>query len=224
MGKFKNIMKTIGVIVLYLFIISCCDMLLFLVGINFNDLSLTIKQAYIIFMEILLIAFLIYIFRDSVISNFKYYFKNIKKYLTEYTKYWILALILIMLSNSIINQFTTTDISNNQQMVLDEMNKFPIYMVIMTVFIAPVLEEFVFRLNIRKMIPNNDYLYIIISGVLFGLMHVLDESTLINYLYLIPYSIPGIIFAYTLKKSNNIFVPISLHFFNNLLSTLFLFL
>ena len=54
------------------------------------------------------------------------------------------------------------------------------------------------------------------SGLVFGGLHVISSYTnLINLIYIIPYSIPGFIFAYTLVRSKNIFVPIGLHFFHN---------
>ena len=39
-----------------------------------------------------------------------------------------------------------------------------------------------------------------------------DEENLIDLLFIIPYSIPGFIFAYVYTKSKNIFIPI----FNNI--------
>ena len=71
----------------------------------------------------------------------------------------------------------------------------------------------------------------LVSGISFGFVHILSSLLVIvsnsieagnlvltgwtDLLYIIPYSIPGIIFAYTLVKSKNIFVPISLHMIHN---------
>ena len=47
-------------------------------------------------------------------------------------------------------------------------------------------------------------------------MHVISTlENLVDLLFIIPYSIPGFIFAYIYSKSKNIFVPISLHFIHN---------
>ena len=91
----------------------------------------------------------------------------------------------------------------------------PIYTFISAVIIAPFLEELVFRKSFRDMFSNN-LLFIILSGLTFGAFHVIGSfETLFDLIYIIPYSIPGFVFAYTLSKSKNIFVPIGLHFLHN---------
>ena len=58
------------------------------------------------------------------------------------------------------------------------------------------------------------------SGLIFGALHLTVATSLKELLFIIPYSIPGFIFAYTLTKSKNIFVPISLHTMHNTLMIL----
>ena len=54
---------------------------------------------------------------------------------------------------------------------------------------------------------------ILVSSLLFGIMHM-------NFIRIIPTTILGIIFAYTLHKSGSIFVPMFLHFINNSISVI----
>ena len=57
------------------------------------------------------------------------------------------------------------------------------------------------------MFAKTDILFIFFSGFMFGLMHIVGNfNNITDLLFLIPYSIPGFIFAYCYKKSNNIFV------------------
>ena len=42
-----------------------------------------------------------------------------------------------------------------------------------------------------------------------------NVNSIVDLLYLIPYSVPGCAFAYILTKTNNIFVPIGFHFLHN---------
>ena len=120
------------------------------------------------------------------------------------------------LSNIIITNFTTTMTSENQQSVIDLLGQAPIYTIIVTTLIAPILEELVFRLSFRKIFKHTNILFIFFSGLLFGLMHVLGSlENLIDLLFIIPYSIPGFMFAYLYTKEKNIFLPISLHFLHN---------
>lgn len=221
MIKKKNIelwemWKGFGVLFLYLIgsILSYDFISLF--GINYNDLSLILKQIYLVLYEIILLLIIIYIYRKDFIPNFKDFKKNISKYFKDYFKYWILMLSLMIISNMIITIFTTTQTSENQQTIIELLGKTPFYALTITIFVAPIIEELVFRLSFRKMFAHTNILFIFFSGLFFGGMHVLGSlENLIDLLFIIPYSIPGFIFAYVYTKSKNICVPISLHFIHN---------
>lgn len=213
---FKNMGIGIGVILLYLIMSSLPYNFLALFGINYNNLNFIVKQIYLILYEISLTLIIVYIYRHDFIPNFKGFRKNISTYFNKYFKYWILMLMLMGLSNVIITNFTTTMTSQNQQTVVDLLGQAPIYTIILTIFIAPILEELVFRLSFRKIFAHTNILFIFFSGLLFGSMHVLGSlENLIDLLFIIPYSIPGFIFAYLYTKEKNIFVPISIHFLHN---------
>lgn len=211
----KNIITGISVILFYI-IISCIpDYIFSLFGINYNKLNITTKSIYLTFYEIITLFIIIYIYKTDFINNLKNYLKNIKYYINNYIKYWFLTLVLMFISNSIITLFTTSNISNNQESIIDTLKIAPFYTIIVTVFIAPIMEELIFRLSIKKIFKNK-IIFIIISGLFFGSVHVLGNfNNIIDLLFIIPYSIPGFIFAYTYIKSENIFVPISLHFIHN---------
>ena len=119
-------------------------------------------------------------------------------------------------SNFIITMFTTTQVAQNQDNIVETLKQAPIYTFIVTVLIAPILEELVFRMSFRKIFAKTDFLFILFSGLIFGSMHVIGSfENPIDLLFIIPYSIPGFVFAYTLAKSKNICVPMSLHFIHN---------
>ena len=221
MEKQKNIelrsaLTGLGVILLYLIASSFPYEFLGMFGINYNNLNITLKTIYSITYEISLTLIIIYIYRKDIIPNFKDFIKNNIKYFKKYIKYWFLMLILMIGSNLIVTFFTTTDIAANQESIIDTLKKAPIYTFIITVFVAPILEELVFRLSFRKIFPKTDILFIFFSGLIFGGMHVIGTlEHLVDLLFIIPYSIPGFIFAYVYTKSKNICVPISLHFIHN---------
>lgn len=205
-----------GVLFLYLIASSLPYDFIKLFGVNYNDLSLIARQIYLILYEASLTLIIVYIYRKDFIPNFKDFLKNNIKYFKKYIKYWFIMLGLMILSNSIITMFTTTMTSENQQAIVDTLGKAPIYTFILTVFIAPILEELVFRLSFRKIFKHTNILFIVFSGLFFGGMHVLGTlSNPIDLLFIIPYSIPGFIFAYIYSKSKNICIPMSLHFIHN---------
>lgn len=212
----KDFLKGIGVFILYFFGSALIYDFISLFGIDFKSLNNLLQQLYLIVCETLLTLIIVYIYREDFIPNLKYFLKNIKTYFKKYFKYWFLIVGLMSLSNMIVTSFTTTDIAQNQQEIINSLNKSPMYTLFLTIFIAPILEELVYRLSFRKMFKHTNFLFIFFSGLFFGMMHVLGTiETLTDLLFIIPYSIPGFIFAYIYTRSKNIFTPISLHFIHN---------
>lgn len=185
-----------------------------LLGIDYNAMSLSSKIIYLLGYELVFILVLFIAHRKRFINDFKDYIKNFKDYVKKYFEYWSLAFGLMIVSNFVIVTLFPDSVANNQENVNNIFGIAPVYMIISAVIFAPIVEETIFRLSIHNFIKN-DKLFIFISGIIFGGLHVLGSENLVNYIYIIPYSIPGFVFAYTLVKSKNIFVPMSLHFFHN---------
>ena len=205
-----------GVILFYLIAYSYPYELLKILGINYNNLNMLFKTIYLLTYEISLTLIIVYIYRKDIIPNFKEFIKNNIRYFKKYIKYWFLMLILMISSNLIVTFFTTSDIATNQETIIETLKVAPIYTFIITVFVAPILEELVFRLSFRKIFSKSNILFIFFSGFIFGGMHVISSyEQLTDLLFIIPYSLPGFIFAYVYTKSKNICIPISLHFIHN---------
>lgn len=186
---------------------------------NINPPTLFL-EVYTILVEILTILFIFLLFKKEIVHMWKDFYENRDKYFKKYFKYWFLILILMAFSNGIITLINKSEISNNQEAINDMFKRLPIYTYILSVFLAPIIEELVFRFCFMK-IFNNKYLYIILSGVIFGLFHIIGSfESAYDFLFLVPYSIPGLIFAYILYDSKNIFNTIWLHFVHNGISML----
>ena len=196
---------------------------------NYSDLPFKILnidpptlflEVYTILVEILTILFIFLLFKKEIVHMWKDFYENRDKYFKKYFKYWFLILVLMAFSNGIITLINKAEISNNQEAINDMFKRLPIYTYILSVFLAPIIEELVFRFCFMK-IFNNKYLYIILSGVIFGLFHIIGSfESAYDFLFLVPYSIPGLIFAYILYDSKNIFNTIWLHFVHNGISML----
>lgn len=216
MNNKKEIIKGISGISTYFLLFLFSPFIIKLLPISIESLKqpnneLLFNIGYELFM--LIIVFLI--LKDTIINDFKIYIKYLIKFIKGYIKYWFIALGLMMISNVIILIFTK-DIAQNEQSVRELIKVNPILSIFLASILAPLLEEFVFRLSLYKILSKRKWLFIILSGLIFGSMHVLPTAnTWTDYLFLLPYSIPGCVFAYTLYKSKNIFVPISLHFIHN---------
>ena len=186
-----------------------------LLGINYYNLSMFDKIVYLMVTELIYLLILFFIYRKEYIRDFKDYIKNFKNYMPKYMEYWALAFSLMLISNFIIVTLFPNSVATNQEAINNILVQAPFYMIVSAVLFAPFLEETIFRFSFRK-IFKNDLVFIILSGLVFGGLHVIGSfNNLIDLIYIIPYSIPGAVFAYTFVKSKNIFIPMSLHFFHN---------
>jgi len=111
--------------------------------------------------------------------------------------------------------------SENQNMIIKITESAPLMMIISSVILAPIVEEGIFRLGLRKVI-SNDYLFIVLSGLIFGLMHIFptDLSLSVALTYGITYVTMGIYLAYIYVDTDNIWINIIIHALNNLISML----
>ena len=74
----------------------------------------------------------------------------------------------------------------------------------------------IFRKSIKNIVKNK-YAFVIISGLLFGLLHISDYTDIKEYIMSVSYIVMGLDFAYIYHKTNNIFTTMSIHSFHNLL-------
>ena len=160
---------------------------------------------------------LLIFFIDDIKQSIIAFKNNIKKYisyiLTNYAYMVILSSILFMLVGLIVGNVSTNEgLLNNES---------KLYLFIYGCIYAPIVEELLFRGCLRKLIKN-DTIFILISGISFGAWHVIGyDQSIIQYLYIIPYSIMGIFLSYVYSKTNNLTTNVGIHFLNNLIATIF---
>ena len=221
MEKVKNYITNslIGVTIVLFYFYFNDILLLFLnyIGIKPSNFSIINQVIYLLSVTIFMLCTMILIYHKELKKDFINFKNNFKEYFSKYNKYWLIMIFLMTISSGFVSIFTN-GISQNETLIRNTMKSnipYFIYTCISCSLIAPIMEEIVFRKSIKKIIPTK-YLFIIISGLLFGSMHVLGlVENPFDYLYILPYSIPGFVLAYTYEKSNNIFVPIAIHFFHN---------
>ena len=94
-------------------------------------------------------------------------------------------------------------------------------MIISSSLLAPIVEEGIFRLGFRRVIKNN-YLFIFISGFVFGLMHIFPTDLALSVALTqgITYIAIGSLLSWVYVKTDNIWTVILLHSLNNLISML----
>ena len=222
--QFEKYLKIAGVglatIIVYCMTTILELIVLYSLKVNVNNMSITAKTIYLISCEVLIMGIIGLLNHKKLEKNIKDIKKNYNDYFKKYLKVYILALVIMMISNLIIN-LLTNGIAGNEESIRDIFNKAPVYMFFSAVLFAPFTEEMVFRQSIKNIITNKKA-FIIASGLIFGGLHVIGNiNSLYDILYIIPYATPGIAFAYMLDKTDNILVPMGIHFLHNgLLMTL----
>ena len=211
----KTFFTGIGAISVYFILNELVALPFLIIGINVQNMPLILKSIYSLSYEIVMLTIIYLILKDKINIAIKDIKKNHKKYFSKYIKYWFLSLIIMSGSNILISLINGGQIAGNEEAVRNIFGQTPIYMFISAVFIAPLIEELIFRQGIRN-IFSNDKVFIVVSGIVFGGLHVFSSATnWMDLLYLIPYCTPGFIFAYILSKTDNVLVPMGLHFLHN---------
>lgn len=213
--KILNILKSIAVILLMLTFTN-----IFFSILNINTTNLT-EQTYILYLtisNIILIGIYFLIYKKTIINDFKNYIKDFSNNFTIGIKYWLIGFIIMIVSNLIITFILNKGLAGNEEEVRSYIDSFPLFMIFNTVIYAPLTEELTFRKSIKDAVSNK-WIYVLISGLIFGGLHIISYTTnWTDLIYLIPYSSLGISFALLYHKTNNIFSTITMHAMHNLLA------
>ena len=187
-------------------------------GFDFNKMS---DNTYLILMVLKYIVFLVvfYVMYHKYLKEKWLDFKlNFKKYAKIAFKDWFAGFLIMIVSNLIISSFIS-GLGENEEAVQSLISATPWIAFIMTSFFAPITEEMIFRKSLKDAI-NNKYSFMILSGFIFGLIHVMSASNPWEYLLIIPYGSLGFVFAKTLYDTDNIYTTIMVHAFHNAMLTL----
>ena len=187
---------------------------LYLLPLNALNLSFAVTLTIVIIYYLVTFLSVIIVYRKKLIEDFKLLKNNYKAYFYYLVKKYILIFIPALFINFIIISFITKTINVNQTTInnLSKLIAFPL-----VVIYAPIVEELIFRESLRKII-HNKVLFIIVSAIIFGLLHTVHEQGLVNTLVCaIPYMVIGGGLAYTYTNTNNITNTIALHFTQNAL-------
>lgn len=221
MNKIKNFINwkglILGIIVFLLFYFSSYFQLIPIILLNWDIRSITESQNVMLstFSNIVLLLILFLIFRKDIIKEWKKFKSNFLENIDTGIKYWLAGLAIMMGSNIIINIVMNLGQAANEQAVQQMISALPWLMFINAGIIAPCTEELIFRKSFRKAFPNK-WLFVLISALVFGSLHVVTSMTSpIELLYIIPYGALGGAFAYMYQKTDTIFTSIAMHMFHN---------
>lgn len=227
----RKIYETLKLILCLLFFLFIGEILRFAFGIFGIDVNSFSNKNFVVYQLVVSLFMFIILFKlyyKTIKEDYNRFKKNIIKNALKILKLFIFFMfikyivsivsVLIMMA---FNLDTSSLTSVNQELIETYLKTSPILMFISTVLLAPFYEEILFRLGFKKLLKNK-YIYIILSGTIFGLLHIfpLEEgiSLALGITQSISYVTMGIILSYIYFKNDNIFMSIGVHFLNNLLS------
>lgn len=224
--KIKNIIKVIVIFALFFNLSHLLNIMFPLIGIDIKKFDSTDIAYYETLLELLLAIISITMFKLVLKKDLIIFKLNKKDYINKILNIFILFLGIKIASSvattllSIILGYSIGE-SENQNIITSLAKSAPLILLIDTVILAPIVEEIIFRLSLKKII-NNKYVFIIISGFIFGFMHIFptDLNIALALIYSITYVTMGLFLAYTYEETNNIWINIAIHSLNNLISML----
>ncbi|WP_119326979.1 type II CAAX endopeptidase family protein [Companilactobacillus musae] len=151
-------------------------------------------------------------------------FKKAQNFPTQkFTKGTWSIIIVATLLTLLIN-FATVPFMRNSNANVDALklvaNNSMIILIFFTIFVAPILEEILFRgIFMNWFFVNNPILSIIVSGVIFGYVHApFGAGT--DWIYALSKVLLGVVLAGVYYRTKNIKADITVHFLNNFLAIL----
>lgn len=216
-----NISKFILVFLLYL-MLNMYVPLLFIKDLNSNN-QLLINTALITSSLIIMVIFM-FIYHNTIVKDA---YKINKKVLKEGAFNWVTGLVLMLLINVVLSFIGGTLVDNeaqNREIIRDY---FP-YAVFSMCIYAPIVEELIFRRGLRPIFKNK-YFYILTSGLIFALAHLINEIVAYlntgvfttSLLYVFPYMALGSYFALSYYDTKNIYSSVIFHSIHNIMAIIF---
>ena len=207
----NKLTKGILVFVLYLLIPMIIGM--FLPSLNNSNL-LSVLVRFII--DVGVIALFIYLFKDDFKEYNKGLVKNPKKVIGVGLLFALFAFIAMPICNIILHVLNVSASDTNNDNINTLYGVIPLYMMFQTLIYSPIVEGITFR-KVFKDAINNKWLFIIISGFVFGLYHIIYNMTsLSQILLMLPYFVVGMLYAGAYSKTDNIYSAFIATFVYNL--------
>ena len=182
----------------------------------------TVGIIFEVLFYILVFALALYIFGKRLKRDFKEFKKNFGSYMGYIFKWWGIMLGLSLVA-AVIRMVLGGDVETANQAGLNSMPLW--YVGPLAIIWAPFVEESIFRGGLRRFVKN-DKLFIVLSAIIFGLLHTFGTETGIYNIIVqsLQYMVMGGVMAHVYSKTNNICVNMGIHCVQNTFSVVMMIL
>ena len=195
-----ELLKFVLIFILMIFSVFIVKTVFELFGIIYTPNNYFLYSIYDFIGSLLIIISLIIVHRKTLKEDFKKLFKEknklIKFIVFIFVGYFFVINIEVVcgIIQSILFHIFNLEVatSDNQQKLESIIHAAPYFMVISTCLFAPLEEELLFRGSIRRTIKNKG-VFIAVSGLFFGLLHITDNYILLVLLLLECFALSEII-------------------------------
>ncbi len=171
-------------------------------------------------LDVTVLLMMLLLFYKDLKRDFKYFKEYFREYNSFVFKMFGISLAVMFVLSISIRLYTGISTATNQTNLMTTFGNKPLYIILLACIYAPITEELLFRGIFRK-IFNNKWLFIILCGVTFGALHVVDDfQSIKELLYILVYSSLGIFLSSVYYKTNNLWTNIYFHFIQNTLAVL----
>ena len=212
----KFIFKTILIFILFNYSWLFQLIPVFIFNVDVSNISGSTNVLLSAFSSFILAIILFFAYKNDIKTEFKKFRTTLSNNLDIGLRYWFFGVAAMMAFNVIINIIFKSGTAGNEQAVQSMIGSLPWIMLINAGFLAPWNEEIVFRKSLKDVFTNK-WLFALVSGLLFGLAHVLGNTQVwSDWLFILPYGSLGVAFALAYYDSDTMFTPITFHMIHNI--------
>lgn len=198
----KNICKLLISILLFFFLSVAVVIVISLFGFNLdgdNNVHLVIVDFITSAMMVILLSAIYFKLIKKSIKNIPIQFGKIVKFISSvfiaFLAMYGVKIVSSLIYSTLLAIFGISETTVDNQALIEELlGSAPAMMIISTSLLAPIYEELLFRGAIKEVIKNKK-VFILVSGLIFGLMHVAGSITLLLEILLL-----GIVLDYIISN------------------------
>lgn len=212
-NKYTNIIKAIIVFAIYFMWPYFVTTILNTLNLSGN-LGLSIRLV----LNFVLLAVIVFLYKDDLAKEYKDFRKNRKKNLLSGLGILVIGYVMYGLSSLLIYAINPSIEDVNDIGITAIFNSAPILLFINTMFFYPIVEELVFKKSFKDIITNK-WLFVIITGILnsFFQYALISYNDYLAFVYIIPNCFFAMAFSYMYYKTDNIFTSITYRMLYNLI-------